>query len=262
MEHREPPRIAAGDRRFDGAIEEPGGRFRLRRFDPVAQPAPDRLRPRWLARPSRPWPSPSALIYLATRGDVVPRSTGCIVNPSINFRSTQIELVHRASGLVSRRNSRRFSNACGASAREPERISVLDVTPERLALAFKKYAWVDEVVKVAYGPVEFASTFGIASRSRGSSFPTASSRSSTTKGIILPPKMSTWTELGQLIKITGEGLAAPCRSRAGVGLEIEGRAATDIEQVDERILAAAKLAGFLQAEAAGRDAERIAGAAD
>ena len=36
MEHREPPRIAAGDRRFDGAIEEPASSFRLRAFDPFS----------------------------------------------------------------------------------------------------------------------------------------------------------------------------------------------------------------------------------
>ena len=34
MEHREPPRIPLGDRRFDGVIQESKTGFRLRTFDP------------------------------------------------------------------------------------------------------------------------------------------------------------------------------------------------------------------------------------
>ena len=32
MEHRQPPRIVAGDQRFEGALEDRGSRFQFRRF--------------------------------------------------------------------------------------------------------------------------------------------------------------------------------------------------------------------------------------
>ena len=90
-------------------------------------------------------------------------------------------------------------------------MSVLDVGPIDLAVAFKKYAWVEEVVRVAYWPGRFASNSAIASRSRGCSFAEREQLMVDDEGTILPTENIDVAALGRVIKIYGDRrrLAAP-----------------------------------------------------
>jgi hypothetical protein len=82
MEHREPPRIALGDRRLEGAIDDQGTRLRLRPLDPFH----DRRR-RDLARPIILTVAGSAVLAAVVTLGYQPRFAGCIINLNTKFRS-------------------------------------------------------------------------------------------------------------------------------------------------------------------------------
>ena len=81
MEHREPPRIAAGDRRSGGAVENASGRFRLRAFDPFRSRA-------------RPWSGP------AGRGN----SGGCCASPQCSSTADLERRAARLAGFIASRS--------------------------------------------------------------------------------------------------------------------------------------------------------------
>jgi hypothetical protein len=250
MEHREPPRIREGDHLFDASLPEPAGRFRLRplittpntrQFDAV------RVGMVLVAGLAMAialvflglWATHSTLDWLAVQAPYqIPFKQIHLVNPPppwfLGGKDALLEGVRKSAG-------------------EPETISVLQVSPERLAMSFKKYAWV-EGVKVSYAP-------GLIEVELRYHQPVAWVQLSSTdqividaKGDILPAENVDVPKLGTVIKVTGRGLSAPSDRRPGVVWKV--RDETNFEKVDERISAAAKLAGFLVQNPQHGDAQR------
>jgi hypothetical protein len=142
-----------------------------------------------------------------------------------------------------RGGKRAFLDGVRRQSREPTPISVLNVGPERLAGAFKNYPWIEEV-KVRYVPG------GITVRPRYR-WPVAYVQLDHAvqvvvdhTGTILPAEDldETCSEVKSLLKITGEGLVPPSDPRPGVKWKTSDWAN------ESRVLAAAKLAGFLREE--------------
>ncbi|MFI5461234.1 MAG: hypothetical protein ACHRXM_38000 [Isosphaerales bacterium] len=245
MEHREPPRIASGDRRFDGAIEEPGGGFRLRRFDPSRDRRQLDFRRAGLL-------TLAAIAVLAGVIYVALRATRAAVG-WLNHQSTYqlpFNQIHLATDPPAwyRGGAQEFLERVRLGAGEAEQISLLEVVPERLTLAFKKYAWVEEVVKVTYGPGRIVVDLRYRRPVASVDLPPGNPKQMVDdKGIILPTEDVDLDQLGKVIKITGEGLAAPSDPRPGVMWKAKA-SSSDMGEGDPRIQGAAKLAGFLRTE--------------
>jgi hypothetical protein len=125
-------------------------------------------------------------------------------------------------------------------------LSQLDVRPDRLALAFKLDAWVEEVVKISYAPGKVLADLRFRQ-------PVAWVKPENAQhlhlvdgeGRVLPVEDVDTEITGFLAKITGIGLAPPADARAGVVWKSKLYGGEG-EQVDERIVAAAGLARFLK----------------
>jgi hypothetical protein len=182
--------------------------------------------------------------------------------PPYQIPFDRIELVHEpppwylGAGSQSSRGSRAFLEGVRSSSREPDHVAMLVVVPDELTAAFKKYAWVKQVARVEYAPgrirVELRYRQPIAwVQLRG-----AQQQMLDDEGTILPTENIDVAALGRVLKITGDGgLAPPVATQYGE----KWKSKTDaggLQQVDERILAAAKLAGFLLEEPQAGDAER------
>jgi hypothetical protein len=141
-------------------------------------------------------------------------------------------------------------------SREPDHIAVLDVTTDELRLAFKKYAWVDEVTRVAYGGGRVRVELRYRQPVAWVQLRDAGQLMVDREGTILPAEDIDVAALGRVIPIVGAGgLAPPAAFQFGEKWKFKANS-SGLEQADERILAAAKLAGFLLREPQAGDAER------
>jgi len=250
MEHHEPPRIATGERRFDGAIEESGGRFRLRRFDPDrAHRRADVGRAVLLTLAAVA--VLAGLIYLAIQAA---RAAVRWLHHQSTYQLpfNQIRLATEPPAWY-RGGTQEFLERVRLGAGESERISLLEVVPQRLTLAFKNYAWVEDVVKVSYGPGRILVDLRYRRPVAWVDLRNGRQQIVDDKGILLSPEDIDVAQLGLLIRITCQGLAAPSDPRAGVMWKTKA-SATDMGEADPRIQAAAKLAGFLRTEPRAHDA--------
>jgi len=250
MEHREPPRVAPGDRRFDGAIEEPGGPFRLRPFDPARDRRQLDFGRAGLLLAA--FAGLAGLIYLATH---LTRAAADWLHhqPKYQLPFDQIRLATKPP-VWYRGGTHEFLERVRRDAGESEQISLLEVTPERLAVAFKKHPWVEDVVKVAKGPGRVVVDLRYRRPVAWVNLPGGQQQIVDDKGIILSPEDMDVDQLGPVIKISADGLTAPSDARAGVVWKSKA-SATEIEEVEPRIQAAAKLAGFLLTETRVRDSQ-------
>jgi hypothetical protein len=251
MEHRDPPRITAGDRRFDEAVEEVGGRFRLRQFDPTA---PDR---RQVGVRHASLIGIAALAVLAGLFYLASHASRAAVNwlhhqANYQLPFDEIHLVGEPPPWY-RGGAHEFLERVRRGARESERISVFEVGPERLSLAFKKYAWVEDVINVVYEPGRILVTLRYRRPVARVALPDGQRHIVDENGIILAPEDVDLEQLGPLIKISGDGISAPADPRPGVLWKAK-TGATEMASGEPRILAAAKLAGFLRAEPRIREA--------
>jgi hypothetical protein len=119
---------------------------------------------------------------------------------------------------------------------------------------FKKYAWVEDVARVTYSPGRISVDLRYRQPVAWVSIPRGQQRIIDEKGIILPVEDVDVEPLGALIKITGDGLLEPADPRPGVIWKAKAYT-IEADQPDPKILAAARLAGFL------RDPDRLALAA-
>jgi hypothetical protein len=253
MEHRELPRIAAGDRRFDGVTADPGGRFRLRAFDPATN--------RRRIDPARATlivltagALTAALCYLGSRA--TSGAVGWLHRQSrYQVAFDEIHLAQEPPAWY-RGGARGFLARVRSGSGNAEHISQLDVQPDRLASAFKLDPWVEEVVKVAYAPgrisvdLRYRQPVGWvkfeAKPADGARRP-FEQRIIDGEGRVLPAEDVDLEALGALVRITGDKLAAPADSRPGVVWKSKS-AGGEIDQVEERIVAAGRLAHFLTQE--------------
>ena len=126
-------------------------------------------------------------------------------------------------------------------------ISQLEVRPDRLALAFKLNPWVEEVVKVSYAPgrivvdLRFREPVAWVKLDGGPLFVDG-------EGRLLPTEDVDFDAAGPLLRITGDDLTPSADPRAGMVWKSKPKAG-DVEQVDERMIAAAGLASFLRHQA-------------
>jgi len=253
MEHREPPRIAPGDRRFDGAIEELGGRFGLRILDEARKRRSidyRRLGLLFLAGLA----TVGGLFYLGSRATRA--AVAWLAHQSqyqIPFH--QIELVHSPPEWF-RGGSRSFLEGVRKSAGEPENVAVLLVPPDRLALEFKKYAWVEKA-RVIYAPRQIRVDLQIRQPVARAQLGGGGQIVFDANAIILPQEDIDLAVLGRVIWVTGHDLLAPSDPRPGL-IWKSAADASGLDRGDERVLAAAKLAGFLVQEPRQSDSERSA----
>ena len=148
MEHREPPRIVAGDRRFRGVRGEARGRIPAAHVRPVQQAT---ARCGSVGNGVARCPGCGGrLLYLASRAT---RARGWLAaSPaSLSACVRRDSVGQRTSALVSGWKTR-VLRAGAAELGKPERISLLGSDPSDLAMAFKLDPWVEEVIKVAYAP--------------------------------------------------------------------------------------------------------------
>ena len=151
MEHREPPRIAAGDRRFDGAIEEPRGRdsgcARSTRsaIDVALTSSEPALMVAGGARRSR-----RCSFYLGSRATIA--AVAWLHRQSqYQLAFDEIQLAHELPSWY-RGGNREFLDRVRRGSGQSERHFSTGGRPDRLAVAFKLDPWVEEVVKVSYAP--------------------------------------------------------------------------------------------------------------
>jgi hypothetical protein len=157
----------------------------------------------------------------------------------------QIDLVREVPSWF-RGGNREFLARVRRGSGQSERISQLAVRPDQLTLAFKLDPWVEEVVKVSYAPgrisvdLKFREPVGWVKLPKGAQLVDGEAR-------ILPAEDVELEPFGPLIRITGNELAAPSDPRAGVVWKSKSRT-SGIDEADEKIVAAARLARFLRHE--------------
>jgi hypothetical protein len=241
MEHREPPRIAIGDRVYGPATEDAGGRLPLRAAD-----AAFNRDPRNLGRGAL-----SALI--ATAGATALLCMGWqAMRTAVTWLHHQsqyqvplddVDLVNAPPAWF-RGGPQRFLEQLRQNAAAPRRISQLDVGPDQVAAEFKKYAWVEDVATVTYAPGRIRVALRYRQPVAWVNLLRGHQRVVDENGIILPAEDIDSGPLGALVKITGDGLLPPSDPRPGVIWKLQTHAG-EMDEPEVRILAAARLAGFL-----------------
>jgi hypothetical protein len=256
MEHREPPRIASSERQVDAAADLAGGRFRLRRFDAIGNSRKfDYSRASLLVVAGLALAV--ALVYLTDRARRV--AVAWLAHQSqYQLAFDRIELAPEPPPWY-QGGRHAFLKGVRLAAGERENVAVLDESPDHLAIAFKKYAWVEEVVKVAYGPSRIRVDLRYRQPVAWVRLRDGNQKVVDRNGIILPAENVDVAVLGQVIEISGDisagGLAAPSDPRSGVIWKSAGDG-TGLGQVEERIVAASKLAAFLTQAAQANDAQQ------
>jgi hypothetical protein len=242
MDHREPPRMAVGDRRPDGAIEDSARRFRL---PPLGLDGGHRRlehnRAGLLVVAALALFA--GLIYVGSRG-VRSAVSWLHHQPAYQFPFDQIQLTAEPPSWY-RGARREFLDSVRKSAGEPETVPMLDELPDRLALAFKNYPWVEEVVSLSYAPGAITVDLRYRWPVAWAKLPQGQQQIVDEKAILLPAANVDPEKLGKVIKISGNSLAAPSDPRPGV-IWKRKQEDTGLEQPDERIVGAAKLAGFIR----------------
>jgi hypothetical protein len=254
MEHREPPRIAAGDRRFDGSIENSAGRFRLRAFDPFrSRPPVNAVRLGLVTLAALG--IAAVLVYLGSRATSL--AVAWIHRQSqYQLAFDKIQLVREIPSWY-RGGKRDFLSRVRRSSGNSDHISQLEVRPDRLAMAFRLDPWVEEVNKVSYGPGRISVDLKFRDPVAWVKLADGRQQIVDGQGRVLPSEDVDVDTLDPLVRITGEKLTAPADPRAGVVWKSKA-GGSDVDQVDERIVAAAGLARFLRR--ACRDAGAPGGA--
>jgi preprotein translocase subunit SecA len=240
MEHRELPRIGGGDRRgpLDAAIgAEP----------PLALGSPTWPGVRW-----RHSQRPGLFIALATAGCAFLTGVGFLAvwagrnavawlhhQPQYRIKFGQIRIdpeppVWFRGGVTG------FLAGVKRESGEADPIPLLDVRPDRLARAFMNDPWVEDV-NVRYLPGGITVSIRYRQPVAYVQLESGLQKIVDEKGTILPDRDvdESASELRSLVRIAGKHLAPPSGDRAGVAWASENEAS------DRKILAAAKLAGFL-----------------
>jgi len=249
MEHREPLRIGPADRRLDAAGESPRevGSSPLRRHGLIG--VARRVDPRRLALLAA-----AGLVIVLAVGYLAAIGTMAAVawlhrQPYYQLPFEKIRLEPAAPPWY-RGGSDAFLEAVRRSANQTKPIGRLNLAPDELAAVFRNYPWV-EAARVRYLPdgiavyLRYRQPVAYVQFSRGEQLIVDE------KGTILPPADVDESKFApsRLTRITGHQLKPPADPTPGVSWKSKDET-NDVPRDDQRILAAAKLAGFL------RDPER------
>ena len=144
-----------------------------------------------------------------------------------------------------RGGKREFLSRVRKSSGNPERISQLEVRPDRIAKAFRLDPWVEEVMNVTYSPGRIA--VDLKFREPVAAVRLASGQPQIIDGQarLLPSEDVDVELVSPAFKITGAESTPPADPSPGVVWKTTAGAA-DPDRVDETILAAASLAAFLK----------------
>ncbi len=245
MEHREPLRIGPVDRRLDPAVEsarEPGS-SRVRSLGLIGFARRiDRRRLALLAT--------AGLLVLAAVGYLASLATVAAVawlhrQPYYQVPFDKIRLEPGPPPWY-RGGQDAFLEAVRRSARQTKPIGRLDLAPDDLATVFKNYAWVEEV-RVTYQPDGIAVHVRYRQPVAYVQISPAEQLLVDEKGTILPPAdvdESKFLPI-RLTRITAQHLEPPADPTPGVSWKSKAET-NDLPRDVRRILAAAKLAGFLR----------------
>ena len=241
MEHREPPRIGAGDRQFDPVAPDPKGRFRVCRIESIGSA---RLRNRRYLL----WAIALTVGLAVVVGYIaIPALVEWLQSQDfyrVPFRSIRLdpELPPWYRG-----GTDDFLERVRRYAREEEVLPILRLEPHRIERAFGHHPLVDRVVRVIYRP----GGVGVALRFRQ---PVARVEIAATEqylldetATILPMEevdRDRLERLGPVITIGARGLAGPFDPQPGATWKPKP-SVLDLDERNGRIPAAAKLAGFL-----------------
>ncbi len=245
-EHREPPRLVAGDHRLGGTVENSERSFRLRAFNPAGD------------RPETPWRRAGLLVFVglaiaAVIAAVIAylgfQAARTAVNwlhhqPQYHVAFGEIKLLSKPPACY-RGGSAAFLEHVRRSAGEPEQISLLEEAPDRLARAFKLNPWVEKVVRVAYTAGRISVALEYREPVAWVKLPHGQQQLVDGDGRILAADDVDIEPLGRAIKITGQELAAPEEARPGLVWKTKGSGG-GVDEVDSRVVAAARLARFLR----------------
>jgi hypothetical protein len=160
-----------------------------------------------------------------------------------------------------RGGTKTFLEAVRLDAKESESIPILDVTPDQIILDFRNYAWVRGVGQVTYGPRTIIVPVRYRQPVAYVQLPNGDQKLVDETGTILQTRdidetqLDQVLQLGRLIRIAGTDLAAPSDPRPGIGWKTRAMG-SDHDEVDVRVLAAAKLASFLSQPSQLGDANR------
>jgi hypothetical protein len=124
-------------------------------------------------------------------------------------------------------------------------VAVLDMKPDRLAMMFRSDPWVEEVVKVSYLPGKIRVQLRFAEPVAWVKLPKGDQQLVDERGVLLAADDVDPVALGPLIRIGGAHLTPPADPQPGVIWKSKNSPG-ELEQTDESIVAAARLAGFLR----------------
>jgi hypothetical protein len=252
MEHREPPRILTGDHRLEEALGGPDGSFSFRRFPFVRNQRQFRLGRTGLLI----LVALSVLVAFVYLGVQAARTAfGWLHHQSqYQYPFQDIQLVPDPPPWF-RGGRPAFLESVRQDANERETIPVLDLAPEQLADEFRKYPWVRDVEKVFYRPRAIVVHLRYRQPVAYIQISPADQKLLDETGTILSVEDVDVVKLSHLIKIIGMGSAPPTGGRPGV-IWTSRLPGSDRDEPDRRILAAAKLAGFLAKPAQVSGADR------
>jgi hypothetical protein len=245
MEHREPLRIALADRRLEAAVESPRepGSSRARRLGLIG--VARRVDPRRLALLST-----AGLVIVLALGYLVSLGTLAAVawlhrQPYYQLRFDKIRLDPGPPPWF-RGGRDAFLEAVRRSGHVTKPINRLDFAPDELAGVFKNYPWVEDA-RVTYPPdgiavhLRYRRPVAYVQISRGDQLIVDD------KGTILAPADVDESKFARLrlTRITAHDLKPPADPTPGLSWKSEAEP-NDVPRADRRVLAAAKLAGFLR----------------
>ncbi len=161
----------------------------------------------------------------------------------VSFR--EIELVEEPPAWF-KGGERAFLEGVRKAAGMPERFSTLETSPDQLLAAFREAPWVEEAIQATYslGRVQVRVVYqhpaAYVQLEGGDQYLVDS------RATVLAPDDVDSEHLGPIARILGTGLGPPIDSRPGVVWKSEHAGSIG---PDPRIVAAARLAGFLERQA-------------
>jgi hypothetical protein len=260
MEYREPPRIAATERRLDGVVDDAEIRPRLRRFEFV----------RAQRHLDFPRLAVAVLVAMATVAVVgyglFQVSTSAVTwlhhQPQFQLRFLDIQLKPPPPDWF-RGGTEAFLKQVRANARESEVLEIMDLPrgsldKDQIAIDFKKDPWVEDVPRVEYPPYSIAVHLVYRTPVAWIHAPPAPPVYLDRDGTTLPIEDVDRDKLGPLLPVIGRGLdQASAANEPGLPWRSSAPGA-DAARLKRCVEDAATLAGFLLESERARESSTTA----
>lgn len=253
MEYREPPRIAAAERRLDGVVDDPNPRPRLHRFEFVHARRP-------LDSPRLALAILIAMAVVALLGYLVIRFSTTAIDwldhqPEFELPFADIELQPPPPEWF-RGGKEAFLKQVREGASESAVLHLLELPrgeldKDQIAIDFKKFPWVKDVPRVEYPPHSIRVHLVYRTPVAWMHFPPGSPVYLDEEACVLAVENVDLSQVGRLILIKGSGLERASPDNRP-GLPWRSAPEADSQRLAESLKDAAALAGFLRAPARSR----------